>query len=365
MRPCISMSMLCRSTACAWMLLLVCGHAAAQNAVPGSASSTGIDTGISKTRLVVEATTDIPEAADLVADFMKLNPDISVQYSKAASTNLFDGITRPGDSRNLADIVWSSAMDLQIKLANDGYAAEYRSAEAQDIPAWAQWKDLAYGITAEPVVIVYNKHLLRDDMVPQDHAELLRLLTDHQSLFQGRIATYDPELSGTGLLFITQDVRITSQTWKLVAAMGRAGVKLYTSSSPMIDRVASGDFVLAYNIPGSYALERAKRDKNLGIIFPSDYTLLMSRIALISRAAQHVPAARRFMDFLLSRAGQARLVEHSLGSVRNDMQPEIPGYADVAKSLRPIALNIGLLTYLDQAKRSQFVKQWKKTLQDQ
>jgi iron(III) transport system substrate-binding protein len=345
MRPCISMSMLCRSTACAWMLLLVCGHAAAQNAVPGSASSTGIDTGISKTRLVVEATTDIPEAADLVADFMKLNPDISVQYSKAASTNLFDGITRPGDSRNLADIVWSSAMDLQIKLANDGYAAEYRSAEAQDIPAWAQWKDLAYGITAEPVVIVYNKHLLRDDMVPQDHAELLRLLTDHQSLFQGRIATYDPELSGTGLL--------------------RAGVKLYTSSSPMIDRVASGDFVLAYNIPGSYALERAKRDKNLGIIFPSDYTLLMSRIALISRAAQHVPAARRFMDFLLSRAGQARLVEHSLGSVRNDMQPEIPGYADVAKSLRPIALNIGLLTYLDQAKRSQFVKQWKKTLQDQ
>ena len=365
MRPCISMSSLCRSTACAWTLLLVCGHAVAQNVAPGSASSGKIDKGTSKTGLVVETTTDIPEVADLVAGFISLNPDISVQYSKIVSTNLFNGITQPGDSNNRADIVWSSAMDLQIKLANDGYAAEYRSVEAEGIPAWAQWKDLAYGVTAEPVVIVYNKRLLRDDMVPHDRAELLRLLTDHQPLFQGRIATYDPELSGTGLLFITQDVRITPQTWKLVAAMGRAGVKLYTSSSPMIDRVTAGDFVLAYNIPGSYALERAKHDTDLGVIFPSDYTLLMSRIALISRTAQHLPAARRFMDYLLSRAGQARLVEHSLGSVRNDMQPGIPGYAEAAKSLRPISLNIGLLTYLDQAKRAQFLKQWKKTLQDQ
>jgi len=346
------------------MLLLLCGHAGAQIVVvPESASNGGTNTDISKADLVVEATTDVPEVAELVAGFMKLNPDISVQYSKVVSANLFNGVIHSGDSKNPADIVWSSAMDLQIKLANDGYAAEYRSTEAEGIPGWAQWKDLAYGVTAEPIVIVYNKRLLRDNMVPQDHAELLRLLTDHEPLFQGRIATYDPELSGTGLLFITQDVRITSQTWKLVAAMGRAGVKLYTSSSPMIDRVAAGDFVLAYNIPGAYALERAKHDKDIGVIFPSDYTLLMSRIALISRAAQHIPAARRFLDYLLSRAGQAQLAEHSLGSVRSDMQSAIPGYADVVKSSRPIALNIGLLTYLDQAKRAQFVKQWKKALQ--
>jgi iron(III) transport system substrate-binding protein len=47
------------------------------------------------------------------------------------------------------------------------------------------------------------------------------------------------------------------------------------------------------------------------------------------------------------------------------MQPAIPGFPDAAKSLRPIALNIDLLTYLDRAKRGQFLKQWKKTLQGQ
>jgi iron(III) transport system substrate-binding protein len=328
---------------------------------PGAGGKAGTDA--AKIPLVVEATTDIPEVAELIAEFMNRNPDISVQYSKIVSGDLFDRVAKSAEKQSPSDVVWSSAMDLQIKLANDGYASEYRSAEADRISSWAQWKDRAYGVTAEPVVMIFNKRLLREPLVPRDHADLLRLLTEEPSVFQGRIAAYDPELSGTGLLFITQDVRVTQQTWKLVEAMGRVGIKLYTSSEPMIDRVAAGDFVLAYNIPGSYALERARHDDDLGVVFPSDYTLMMSRIVLIPRQAQHVLQARRFVDFLLSRDGQALLARHSLGSVRDDMKPAIPGYANAEKALRPIALSIDLLTYLDQAKRRRFLKDWKDALQ--
>ncbi len=346
--------------AIAGALLLICVFVASSAAADDGAAT---DAGRAKTDLFVKATTNSPEAADLVAGFSKLNPDIAVHYTKILSTDLFASVTRPADAKDATDLVWSSAMDLQIKLANDGFASEYRSVEADNIPGWAQWKDVAYGVTTEPIVMVYNKRLLHDGMVPRDHADLLRVLTEHAAAFQGKIATYDPELSGTGLLFITQDVRITPQTWKLVAALGRAGVKLYTSSNPMIDRVITGEFALAYNVLGAYALERAKDNPDLGIVFPGDYTLLMSRIALIPRAAQNPAAARRFMDYLLSRAGQAQMAAHSLNSVRNDVQPAVPGYA--AKSLRPIALNIDLLTYLDQAKRARFLTQWRRALQDQ
>ncbi|UVO31429.1 ABC transporter substrate-binding protein [Bradyrhizobium arachidis] len=322
------------------------------------------ETGRPQVSLVVKTTTDLSEAADLVSEFTKLNPSVAVEYSKVLSTDLFDQVVKSSGTKGAADVVWSSSMDLQIKLANDGYAAEYHSAEADGIFGWARWKDRAYGVTAEPVVIVYNKRLLREGQVPKDHAELLRLLTDHLPVFQGKIATYDPELSGTGLLFITQDVRVTAQTWKLVAAMGRAKVKLYSSSGPMIDRVSSGELVLAYNVLGSYALERAKRDQDIGIVFPSDYTLLLSRIALIPQSAQQPELARRFVDFLLSRSGQALLARHSLGSVREDMKPTVPGSADAKIAARPIALSIDLLTYLDQAKRERFLKDWKKFLQE-
>jgi len=345
----------------AYVCFAVAAAAGDMNPSPGADGNSGVAAG--KIPLVVAATTDIPEAAELIAEFMNQNPDISVRYSKIVSGDLFDRIVKPEEKWSPIDVVWSSAMDLQIKLANDGYATEYRSTEVGRLPAWAQWKERVYGVTAEPVVMIFNKRLLHGAMVPQDHAELLRLLTEHPSIFQGRIATYDPELSGTGLLFITQDVRITQQTWKLVEAMGRVGVKLYTASEPMIDRVAAGDFVLAYNIPGSYALERAKHDDDLGVVFPSDYTLMMSRIVLIPRQAQHVPQAVRFVDFLLSRDGQALLARHSLGSVRDDMKPAIPGYPNAEEALRPIALSIDLLTYLDQAKRRRFLKDWKDALQ--
>ena len=210
---------------------------------------------------MVKTTTDLSEAADLVSEFTKLNPGVAVEYSKVLSTDLFDEVVKSSGKKGTVDVVWSSSMDLQIKLADDGHAAEYRSAEAEGIFGWARWKDRAYGVTAEPVVIVFNKRLLREDLVPKDREELVRLLTDHLPVFQGKIATYDPELSGTGLLFITQDVRVTTQTWKLVAAMGRANVKLYSSSGPMIDRVSAGDLVLAYNVLGTYALERAKQTR--------------------------------------------------------------------------------------------------------
>jgi len=316
----------------------------------------------SQVRLVVGATTDISEAADLIAEFMNRNSDVSVQYSKVVSGELFDRVVRSAGKETAIDVVWSSAMDLQVKLANDGYATEYRSQEVDQLPAWAQWKDRIYGVTAEPVVFIFNKRLLRDEMVPRDHAHLQRLLNEHAPLFQGRIATYDPELSGTGLLCITQDVRVTPQTWKLVEAMARAGVKLYTSSGPMIDRVAAGEFVFAYNIPGSYALERAKHNDDLGIVFPSDYTLVLSRVILIPRSAPHPQVAERFVDFILSRPGQTLLAQRSLGPVRNDMKPAIPGYPDAERALRPIALSIDLMTHLDQAKRRRFLRDWQEAL---
>jgi iron(III) transport system substrate-binding protein len=344
---------------CGLAALVLSGVAApaADNGTDGNASA-----GLSQARLVVRGTTDNSEIADLIAEFMRRNPGVAVQYSKVLSTDLFAEAVKPSGTER-ADVIWSSSMDLQIKLANDGYAAEYRPPEAQGIFDWARWKDRAYGVTAEPVVMVYNKRLLREGLVPKDHAGLLRLLSDQPAVFRGKIATYDPAVSGTGLLFITQDVLVTAQTWKLVAAMGRAGVRLFASSDPMIDRVASGELLLAYNVLGSYALERAKRDDDLGIIFPSDYMLLLSRIALIPQAAEHPELARRFVDFLLSQAGQALLARRSFGSVREDMKPAIPGYADAASALRPIALSIDLLTYLDQAKRQRFLKDWKEALQ--
>ena len=128
-------------------------------------------------------------------------------------------------------------MDLQVKLVNDGYAQPYVSREISKIPDWAVWKNEAYAITAEPIVIVYNKNLVAESDIPRTRAELTNLLNKKPDTYRGKIASYDPEQSGSGFLFITRDARITKTTWDMVRAFARphpAPSQLFLPGTPMV-----------------------------------------------------------------------------------------------------------------------------------
>ena len=251
-------------------------------------------------------------------------------------------------------------MDLQMKLVNDGYAQTYISAEAEALPSWSIWAHQAYGITAEPVVIAFNKQKLPPDAVPRTHAELMRSLTADAEVYRGKVATFDPERSGVGLLFLSEDVRTTPTTWELVAAMGRTTPRLFLSTSPMLEGVCSGQLLLAYNVVGSYARERAMHDAALGIVIPEDYALVLSRIAFVPATAAQPELGKAFLDFLLSQKGQRLLAAQSLGCVRVDVAT---GWAVAPESARPIHVGPELLVYLDQARRASFLRQWRRAVQ--
>ncbi len=303
--------------------------------------------------VAIYTTTDETEAADLLAGFHALQPNIRVENDDRFLTEAAAG-------KVTSDLVWSSAMDQQMKLVDDGYAATYASPEAAHLPQWAAWNYEAYGVTAEPVAIAYNNRLLPAAEIPKTHTDLARVLAGNPEAFKGKVATYDPERSAVGLLFNTQDAQITNSTWELVRALGEAGVKLYSTTSTMLDRIAAGEQLIAYNIIGSYAFERAKAEPSLGVILPTDYTIVMSRIAFIPKGAPHPDAAKLFLDYLLSKDGQRRLAARSLGSVRDDV-PANP--IEQESFLRPIRVGPELLTYLDQAKRNRSLKEWRRALQ--
>ncbi|MGO7594272.1 hypothetical protein AB9E13_34855, partial [Rhizobium leguminosarum] len=71
------------------------------------------------------------------------------------------------------------------------------------------------------------------------------------------IGTYDIERSGVGFLFMARDQEQFGDIWSVIGEMGAAGVKLYSTSSAILERVAEGRFVLGYNILGSYAADWA------------------------------------------------------------------------------------------------------------
>ena len=312
--------------------------------------------------LTVVSSIDLVEMGELLEHWRARYPDIKLTYRHKNSLYVYSDVVECNDTRPCPDIAWSSAMDLQIKLVNDGYAARHESPATAMLPPWAVWRNEAFGVTAEPIVLVYNKMRVPPEDVPRTHADFIRLLREKGAAYRGKVAAYDPERSGTGFLFWNSDVRITADTWQLVRAMGRTGPKLYSFAHTMLDRVSDGDQLFAYNTISSYARARAREEPAIGVVAFEDYTLVMTRLALIPKQAPHPEQAHLFLDFLLSREGQEDLARRAFGTVRLDMPPPAEAGADPAR-LRPIHVGPELLAYQDQSRRRIFFRAWRKALE--
>lgn len=308
--------------------------------------------------LLIWSAVDHDKVVPLLDQFRRAHPGVSVVYVELSARTLnarfLDAIAR---RRGIPDFLWSSAMDLQIKLTNDGYAQRYRSPEAVALPHWANWKNQAWGVTAEPIVMIYNRKLIADAAAPVTRAELTQLLERRSPALRGRVATYDVPNSAVGYLYLTQDQQATHDVWRLLRAMGSNGVRLYASAEEIMGSVKRGEAAIGYNVVGSYARDEVQRDPDLGMVLPHDYTLVMSRIALIPAAAPHPAAAKLFIDFLLSKEGQRFLAARSMSPVRND----VPGPTElrpVGVAMRAIRVGPTLLVDRDQLTRRYFLRRW-------
>lgn len=315
-------------------------------------------------RLVVYATTDATAARPLLDDFKAMYPRISVEYEDLTSTELHHRyVAETQLRRGSADVLWSSAMDLQASLVSGGYAATYVSPESDGLPAWAKWSGQAWATTFEPVAIAYNKAQLPEAQVPRTHADLARLLNADAARLKGKVITYDIEKSGLGFFLAVQDVAAGPAFWGIADGLGLVDTRYAATTGAMLQQVGSGKVTIAYNVLGSYAVTAGRADPGIGVVFPRDYTLVMSRLQLISRSAAHPNAARLWVDYLLSRRGQSIIANQSgLFAVRADVSGSTTaaGLAQtLGGSLRAIAVGPALTEHLDAQKYRAFILRWR------
>jgi len=319
-------------------------------------------------KVVIYSALDTKAAQPLIKDFNALYPNVKVEYSDLNSTELYNRfIAESASGQGSADVMWSSAMDLQVKLVDDGQAMMYASPEASKLPAWAVYKNQAYGTTYEPAVFIYNKRLVTGDEIPQDHASFAKLINTKVDKFKGKVTTYDIEKSGVGFMFVVQDAKFFPGMKDLEQGFGASSYRVYGSTGNMLEKVSSGEHLLGYNVLGSYALVRAKKDPALGVVLPKDYTLVLSRVLFIGKQAKNPNAAKLWVDYVLSQRGQKLIgSDVELFAIRTDVDAEYTA-ASLTKQLgannvKPIPVSAEIVTYLDQKKRLDFLSAWKAAL---
>jgi len=340
-------------------LLLALLPAATGHAAEVSGGGLTLGPADSRNVLILHASNSVQVFRGVLEDFSALNPGIRLEYTELSTQQLYrDTVERAARPavKSGPDLVISSAMDLQTKLVNDGYAQTHVSPETRSLPAWANWRDEVFSIGTDPIVMVYNTRRLAAARVPHTRRELLSLLQAPDRPLADRISTYDVQGSGIGYLAATQDTRLDSMAGALLAAFGRNGVSVHESTEDALDKLERGDITLAYNLLESYTRHRIDQGAPLAIIYPQDYTLMLSRSAIIPKQAPRGDLGALLLDYLLSPRGQEMLAKQS--GMRRVNASVVP-----AAGVRPMALGVGLLVYLDPLKKRHFLDVWRAAMQ--
>jgi iron(III) transport system substrate-binding protein len=323
-----------------------------------------VDAAKKEGKVVVYSALDTKAAQPLIKDFNAVYPDVKVEYNDMNSTELYNRfIAEVASGQGGTDIMWSSAMDLQVKLVDEGKALAYKSPESAKLPGWANYKDQAYGTTFEPTVFIYNKRLVTGADIPTDHASFAKIINANAAKFKGKVTSFDIEKSGVGFMMVAQDEKHFPGLKELEKGFGATSYKVYSSTGNMLEKVSSGEHLLGYNIIGSYAMVRAKKDQNLGVVLPKDYSLVLSRVMFIGKSAKNPNAAKLFLDYILSQRGQKMIgSEVELFAVRDDVDAEYTAgklKKEMGDKLKPIPIGSEITSYLDAKKRLEFINAYK------
>lgn len=298
--------------------------------------------------LNIISSTDTSYFAPIIESFLQSYPAINVDYKVMGSADVYETFRQ---SPSQFDVVVSSAMDLQLKLVNDGFAQQIDDVKH---PEWAHWRHSLFGFTLEPASIVINKEAFKDLPVPRTRQKLIEVLRANPDTFRGKVGTYDVRQSGLGYLFATQDARASETYWRLMEIFGSLRSRLYCCSADMIDDLADGTIAVSYNVLGSYATARNDVANRIEVILPSDFPNTMMRTALISRESHRANVANLFLRHLIS----SRWSENQPG---NFPLPFLNADRDnPAQSI--IALEPGLMVFLDRLKRNTFINEWENAI---
>jgi len=294
----------------------------------------------------VLGTSDFARVQPVFAGFVGQGERYRITYLQAASRSI-DQAVREGLDADI-DLVMSSAVDLQVKLVNDGFA---QTLDLGGVRA-THWRSQLVQIAVEPIVTLYHASVqtaLESVKTRPGLAEMIGQQRDERL----SVIMYDPAESGVGYLLSQQDALQDPRFWGLIEGFQQQELSISCCSGEMIDAVIAGDKHLAYNVIESYVLSRLANAPNLRVLRFEDYQLAVPRTAFIPITANDSMAAAALVRYVLSDDGQLGLSP----AVRLAVLEQTPR---AGGPLKPIRLSPALIVHLDPVVRDGFFSNWQR-----
>jgi iron(III) transport system substrate-binding protein len=297
-------------------------------------------------RLVLFSAAERRFCEPLLRGFKQRHPDVELDFVFGLSTDLhrryFEELRSGGPS---ASLLWSSAMDLQMRLVLDGHAQPHgvrHTLRPQDA-----YRDLALATTCEPLFT-----LSRDpSVIAGTPGEITALIMKDPDRLRGRIAIPDIESNGLGFLAM---LRWSLQEPEFDAFLDalKCCAPCTVGSAPALVRAVADGAELALHVLGAYALQATDTYPMFHIAPSAALPLAVTRVAFIPRRAPNPDAACAFLAYMLSPQGQAAMGEGGL----------IPITAPLMRTVAPIPLDNSFARLIDPATRAALLMRWRAML---
>ncbi len=261
-----------------------------------------------------------PHQAEIINPIVKEFQDrtkIEVELVTGGTGELLNRV-KAESNKALGDVFWGGGAESlaaftdnfePYKVENDADIADiYKSADG----AWT-------GFSALPMVIMYNKDLVKEDEVPKSWSDLL------DPKWKGKIAFADPAKSGSSytqlvtMLFANKDDG--KDGWDFVSKfVDHLDGKILGGSSMVFKGVADGEFPLGITLEEA-AYRYISGGANVDVTYPTEGTSSVPDGMALIKGAKNKENAQKFLDFLASKDVQEIIVkEFNRRSILDDVE---------------------------------------------
>ena len=220
-----------------------------------------------------------------------------------------------------ADIVISASWDSAQDLDKRGWLLPYQSPNAKQVAAkFKQPNYVAQGLSA--LSIVWNTR--SGTPRPAEWNDLTL------APFRDKVTMPDPAQSGAALdLLSGLQSRQSDRAWQLFGALKTNGMVIAGPNAQAMNPVLQGAKAAVFGAVDYVALEAQAKGESVEVIFPKSGTVIAPRPMMILKSSKVPDDARKFIDFVLSPQGQARVAEAYLIPARQDIVIKRPALKDI------------------------------------
>jgi iron(III) transport system substrate-binding protein len=254
-------------------------------------------------------------ACDDWAKGFKEKTSIGVEYFRIGGVKLTERIEQEMRTKQLR----LSVMDISIPglmtvWARKGMLLEYDSPEARHYPADLRLPGYWTPVNTLTLSMAYNGDHIKPDEAPRTWEDLLH------PKWKGKMAMSDALYSGAALHWYAALRSVYGKSF--MEKLAKQDILIRNGSGETTDTITTGERPLAAMLLDYYVVAAMKKGANLYLVQPEEGIPASYEVIGIPSGAPNPDAAKKFVDFALSRGPQELWeAKHGTVSLRQDITP--------------------------------------------